>query len=195
MLKPLKEDKLAKNGNRCLKRCQGGAKIPEVKQLLTTFVKENSEPIHKVIITVGANDTRRLEKVEDVNALQPSLEDLLSTARKSYPEAEIFVTSLLPRKMTLEEGKREENKLRVDKFYEYNRLLFNICKEQGYKYVDAATAFFRPKRGGKGRSLNMRLFKKDPTDEVHLSPIGTSVFARRFIYVINKHNNPNPTVY
>jgi len=41
----------------------------------------------------------------------------------------------------------------------------------------------------------MRLFKEDPADEVHLSPIGTSVFARRFIYVINKHNNPNPTVY
>ena len=194
MIKHLEPSKLMKNGNTCLKTFKGGAKIPAVKTLIEDFAKDHAnEKIDQLVISVGANDTRYLKSKDAVKALKPELDGLIKLAKKLFPEAQVFMMSLLPRKLNLKISK-EENSITVDKFYEFNRLLYGLCGDNNVKYMNAAPLFFRFKSGG-GRSLNMRYFTEDPSDEVHLSTMGTSVLARQFIYVINRHNNTKPTAY
>ncbi len=99
-----------------------------------------------------------------------------------------------PKEVKLEEIKgRELSDGAVDKFYQFNRVVFGLCQQNECTFLNAAPLFFRFK-SGVGRSLNI-YFKEDPDDEVHLSKMGTSVLARQFIYVISRHNNTRPTAY
>ena len=68
----------------------------------------------------------------------------------------------------------------VDKFYQFNRVVFGLCQENECKFVNAAPLFFRFKtKSGGGRSLNMKYFKEDPDDEVHLSKmVGPSLLGQ-----------------
>lgn len=194
MIKNLDTSKLAKNGNKCLKAFQGGAKIPVVRSVIKDFADKNpGERIDQVIISVGANDTRYLKTKDAVDALKPDLDGLIKLTKELFPHAQVFMMSLLPRKLNLDKS-RDVNSVTVDKFYQFNRMMFGLCEENVCKFMNAAPLFFRFKSGG-GRSLNMRYFTEDPADEVHLSKMGTSVLARQFIYVINRHNNTRPTAY
>jgi len=204
MLNTLDPARLAKNGNECIKLLKaegerGGTKIPRVKKLIQDYRAKNPDAlISKVIIMVGANDTRHLKSKEEVLELKPAIDDLVQTTKDTFPSAEVFMVSLLPRKLDLSsntEQQREMNKIRVEKFHEFNNMLYKSCESSQIKYVNAAPLFFRRRPGSAKRTLNMKLYTTKDEDEVHLSAIGNSVLARKFIYIINKHNNPSPTSY
>ena len=109
MIRELDTAKLVKNGNKCLKTFKGGAKIPVVRTLIEDFAKQHpDERIDQIILSVGANDTRYLKSKEAVDALKPDLDGLIKLAKELFLHAQVFMMSLLPRKLNLKKS-REEN--------------------------------------------------------------------------------------
>ena len=158
---------------------QGGAKIKDVKANLEKFNQSNKDKdIHKIILSLGTNDIRN---IKDVNILEEPLEDLLKSTKTIYPQAEIYVQSLLP--IRLSKGYSTANLEIVDKCYSFNRLLFKECKKFNIFYVDLFKQFLTPGKPGT-RDIKDDLY----VDQVHLSNRGVSVMARRFTYIVNKHS-------
>ena len=170
---------MGRNGNTCINISQGGAKIKDIKSNLDTFKQSNEDTnIHKIILSVGTNDIRH---IKEVNVLEEPLEDLLESMKNIYPQAEIYVQSLLP--IRLSKGYSVGNLEIVDKCYSFNRILFKLCKKYSVFYVNLFKQFLTPGKPGT-RDIRDDLY----VDEVHLNKRGVSVIASRFTYIINKHS-------
>ena len=177
--RPLIPERLCKKGNSCINISKGGAKISDIKNNLLQFKEsENPNPIENIIFSVGTNDIRN---INDVRVLEEPLKDLFTTAKEAYPESKIYFQNLLP--IRLKNYYCQDNINTVNKVYEFNRLLFRLCKSFEVYYIDVFKLFLNNKNPGE-RDIRQDLYK----DDVHLNYKGIGVLARKLIYIINRHS-------
>ena len=177
--RPLIPERLSKKGNYCINISQGGAKIKEVKQNVLQYKQsENAKSIDNIILSVGTNDIRNLS---NVNVLEEPLKDLIISTKEAYPQSKIYFQNLLP--IRLKNYYCKANLETVNKVYEFNRLLFRLCKLFEVYYIDVFKLFLNNRNPGE-RDIRQELYK----DDVHLSYKGIAVLARKLIYIINRHS-------
>ena len=155
--------------------CQRGAKIRHLHDVLDEHYKNANpdESVDKIIVSVGTNDLRNNKK-NTVGHLYTPMENLVSKIKTFYPEATIYIQSLLPL--------RVQNAFTVGNVLGFNKLLVRLSAQNKCFYLDIFEEFL-----GENKHINPDLYR---WDGVHLSNKGLSVLARAFIAKIRGRFNP-----
>ena len=155
--------------------CRRGAKINTLHDALDEHYRneEPSEIVDKVIISVSTNDLRNNKK-NTVGHLYTPMENLVSKIKTFYPNAAIYIQSLLPL--------RVQNAFTVSNVLGFNKLLIRLCALNKCLYLDIFSQFL-----GENKHINPTLYRYDG---VHLSNKGLSVLARAYISKIRGRFNP-----
>ena len=155
--------------------CKRGAKISHLQEILDEHYKNESSDVvvDKVIVSVGTNDLRNNRR-PTVGHLYTPMENLVAKIKTFYPEATIYMQSLLPQ--------RVENAFTVSNVLGFNKLLVKLSALNKCYYLDIFDDFL-----GTNKHPNQNLYR---WDGVHLNNKGLSTLARAFISKIRGRFNP-----
>ena len=121
--------------------------------------------VKRVFVSVGTNDIRYAK--DGVNHLYSPMQNLLEKIKLYYPNATVYVQSLLPQ--------RVDNKHTVSNVLSFNKLLIKVCTVTQSMFLDILKNFLLP-----NMCRNTNLYCQDG---VHLNYIGLGALARAYIYI------------
>ena len=179
----LDDRRLGKGKQEVINIAKGGSKISAIQESLKEFHSSNpTTKVKKLFLSFGANDIRHCEK--GIRHLKNAVSDLMRTAKKLFPDANIWVQSIPP---VHPNGASHipRNVMAM------NRMLYDCCSRYKLFYLDVFWAFLD--RFG---NRNDRLFPKYDSAkgfyDIHPSPrAGMPVLARFYIRLIHsKWFNP-----
>ena len=159
----------------CFNKSTGGAKCMDINNSLKSFhsTYHHQYNVEKIFISIGTNDIRYCTK--GVGHLKFFLNKLVHDTKELFPDAKIFLQSLLPIKRT--------NIFIGKNVVEFNKLIYEACVVHRCFYVD----IFRHFLNYFGNDISPLLYK----DEVHLNHYGIVILARTFKSIINGYKfNP-----
>ena len=158
-----------------LNLCKRGAKISHLHDVLDEHYRKEdaSDIVDKVILSVGTNDLRN-NKRSTVGHLYTPMENLVSKIKSYYPEATIYIQSLLPQRL--------QNAFTVSNVLGFNKLLLKLSALNKCYFLDIFSEFL-----GENKHINPSLYR---FDGVHLSNKGLSILARAYISKIRGRFNP-----
>ena len=157
---------------------RGGSKMSEIQKSLETFSSSNpSLVVKKLFLSFGANDIRYCK--DGILHLKNAMCDLMRCSKKLFPEAKIFVQSLIP----FHYNGRDYAIGRIN-LLSMNDLIFSLCSRFKLFYLDVFGAFL-----DNDGFRNERLFPDyNPVKQhfdIHPNPKGMGVLARFYIYHIH----------
>ena len=172
-----------KSGQKVINLSKGGAKIYHLSEILDQFfngkheyLEKNTTPtitsVKRVFVSVGTNDIRYAK--DGVNHLYSPMQNLLEKIKLYYPNATVYVQSLLPQ--------RVDNKHTVSNVLSFNKLLIKVCTVTQTMFLDILKNFLLP-----NMCRNTNLYCQDG---VHLNYIGLGALARAYIQIIRGRFNP-----
>jgi alkylated DNA repair dioxygenase AlkB/lysophospholipase L1-like esterase len=163
---------------------KGGSKLHQIEAALETFSNKNSSSLNvkKLFLSFGANDIRFCSN--GVKHLKNATCDLMKCAKRLFPDAKIYVLSILPFHCRAKEfATGREN------IVDMNTLIFQLCSRFKVFYLNTFDAFLDI-----NFSRNDKLFPCwDPIKkwDIHPNRKGKGVLARFLIYYIHsKWFNP-----
>lgn len=169
----LHSDRLAGNSKKrqVINLSDGGAKISDASKTLDDFYTNGSEKhphtestsVKTVIICLGTNDIRHCQG--KVNHLFFPFSQLIDKIRSYYPNAVIYLQSLLPQKIA--------HKHVVDNVLNFLHVLQDLCNSKHVYYIDVFDKFLNS-----NEYPNTSLFKPDG---IHPNYYGRKILAREFI--------------
>ena len=163
-------DKLGKSKQSVCKVAKGGRKINDVLQSLKEFSADNPElDITKLFICVGTNDIKNCHE-RGVFHLKTLLEGLFSMAKQLFPNAKVYIQSLLP---IPSNGNRfsDRNVLSL------NRMIFNLCSKHRIFFIDTFP-YFQNRFGNRNVYLFPKFDARKQFFDIHPNPKGMGVLAR-----------------
>ena len=176
-------DKLGKGKQSVCKVAKGGRKIEGVLKSLEDFSTNNPDfDVVKLFMCVGTNDIRNCRE-RGVLHLKTPLQSLFTKAKELFPNAKVYVQSLLP---IPSNGNRfsDRNVLAM------NRLIFNLCSKYRLFFVDAFS-YFLNRFGNRNVYLFPKFDERKQFFDIHPNPKGMGVLARQYIFLIHsKRFNP-----
>ncbi|PIK40491.1 hypothetical protein BSL78_22652 [Apostichopus japonicus] len=134
--------------------CLPGAKIQDVSNRVNKIVSDEEV----VVVQVGTNNVQK----ESQNIIQSRYHELM--CRLASTRAKVVICSLLP---------RFDNKVLSEKIVTLNGLLYSLCADFGFTFVDMWSSF-------QGRR---DLFARDG---LHLANTGASLFGRMVNYSVEQ---------
>lgn len=179
----LDETKLAGRHNRAkvIKLCKRGGHISQISTMLDELYRSNdcnSSAVKKVIISVGTNDIRRCRT--GIGHLFYPVRNLVRKTQTYFPEAKIFIQSLIPIRYQVN---RPENERIVENVTDFNKLLLKVATTEGCMFFNMFDRFLDC---SPMRIPVASLFR----DSVHLSSTGLSLLAMAFIKIIRGRSSP-----
>ena len=132
--------------------------------------------IEKLILCVGTNDIRNIRGT-GVKHLKSPLVKLFKKAKTLFPNAKVFVQSLLPLPI--------QNECTKNNVLNFNHILFDLCTKQHIYYLNLFHYFL-----GHDGLRSQKLFPGNNND-VHLRNSAIGFLARFYIRTIHsKRFNP-----
>lgn len=174
--------KIGKNKLKVFNIAQGGLTMNKTEKALDDFFTQadlTSIEVTSVFVSVGTNDIRFC--YNGIRHLRAPLNRLISKVRLCFPEAEIYLHSILP-------IINPKNPFNIQNVYELNDLFFNLCQENKVYYLNFFGDFLNS-RGGR----NHGLFE----DEVHPHKQAMGLIARRYIDLLHTRRGKyfDPLIY
>ena len=156
---------------------ESGARISDICRIANSFFADNQALVNrvdKIVINIGTNDVKWLNgrRFSVSRKFRAPLCNLVRDLRSMFSMATIVFVPMLP----------------IRAFYNYtagtvndfNRLLFNICREFGCIFYDCFRDFLAPDL----RDYNSNLFR----DKWHLNDFGLRLFCRALKFFISEFN-------
>ena len=145
-----------------------------LQQLFVTCTANENDIVRP---SIGTNDIRNCTG-RGVGHLRGHLKRLVKTTQGLFPEAKLFIQSVLPH--------QAQNPWTVMNVLAMNALIKSCCYEEKVYYVNSFSDFLLP-----GGRTNTRLF----VDPVHPTHRGTALIASRIIRIIHPRVTFNPEMY
>ena len=151
---------------------RSGFSISQVRQSLLDFKSKrgSSLQVKKLFLSVGTNDIKHFNN-NGVRYLRRPIAELVQLAKKLFPEATVFIQSLLPLPVN-------NRRFIVEDLSEMNRILFDICSQQKCHFIDLMTPLLN-----EYWVRNPLLFKQG--GNIHPNNLGYSVIGRIYIKAIH----------
>ena len=171
MLRDLIEDRFNKRGKTTkIVKCSGKGLDVIGETVLNLNV--NKSHVKSIVIHGGTNDITRF----NLDSIEDKVGVLIDSLKGAYPNAEIFLSSILPRKFKFNSIKSERKLLLV------NKILFRVCKSKHCIYVNTFNRFL-----DSAGYMNYHLFNRD---NLHLNKgYGTKALARCFLDILYPFRN------
>ena len=171
MLRDLIEDRFNKRGKTTkIVKCSGKGLDVIGETVLNLNV--NKSHVKSIVIHGGTNDITRF----NLDSIEDKVGVLIDSLKGAYPNAEIFLSSILPRRFKFNSIKSERKLLLV------NKILFRVCKSKHCIYVNTFNRFL-----DSAGYMNYHLFNRD---NLHLNKgYGTKALARCFLDILYPFRN------
>ena len=175
----MKTDLLSKGRVNVENISHGGDHMYKTEAALINYSKalDPAYQVQKIFLSIGTNDIRYCTG-RGVGHLRGHLKRLVKTTQGLFPEAKLFIQSVLPH--------QAQNPWTVMNVLAMNALIKSCCYEEKVYYVNSFSDFLLPC----GRT-NTRLF----VDAVHPTHRGTALIASRIIRIIHPRVTFNPERY
>ena len=171
MLRDLIEDRFNKRGKKTkIVKCSGKGLDVIGETVLNLNV--NKSHVKSIVIHGGTNDVTRF----NLDSIEDKAGTLIDNLKEAYPNAEIFLSSILPGRFKFNSIKLERKLMLV------NKILFRVCKSKHCVYVNTFNRFL-----DSAGYMNYHLFNRD---NLHLNKgYGSKVLARCFLDILYPFRN------
>ena len=171
MLRDLIEDRFNKRGKKTkIVKCSGKGLDVIGETVLNLNV--NKSHVKSIVIHGGTNDVTRF----NLDSIEDKAGALIDNLKEAYPNAEIFLSSILPRRFKFNSIKLERKLMLV------NKILFRVCKSKHCVYVNTFNRFL-----DSAGYMSYHLFN---TDNLHLNKgYGSKALARCFLDILYPFRN------
>ena len=166
----LDETKLGKSKKVVLNRAKGGNKIPDVLLSIDDFcsnANNHQYKINQVFVSVGTNDIRYCRN--GVSHLKGELFSLVRKIKQSFPNAKLFLQSLLPLPITY-----SNKRYIIRNVCDFNRIVYHVCSHEKVHMLNVFSSFLY------NGYRNPALFPLTPYD-IHPNSRGIGILAKFYI--------------
>ena len=179
-----------KSGQNVINLSKGGAKINHLSEILDQFfsgkheyLDRNTMPpitsVKRVFVSVGTNDIRFAK--DGINHLYSPMQNLLEKIKLYYPNATVYVQSLLPQ--------RVESEHTVKNVLNFNKLLIKVCTITKSMFLDIFKNFLLFLNNKKFLKISRNMLKHVPEHRFILPRWGTLKLYRTWCLGTVIHTN------